>query len=150
MSFYLRALIGAIIVGAIAGLVTRLTGKSVDVLVVVLAVLVVFVLAVVWGFLARISTTYTISNQRLTIHTGILSREVHQTRLERVQNVNTRQTVVDRMLRVGAVDFDTAAEAGYSFSFRGVSNPQGIVRTVDRAIHQIGHVPPGTDAHSDV
>jgi uncharacterized membrane protein YdbT with pleckstrin-like domain len=136
MSFYLKGLIGAVIAGAIAGLITRVAGHSVDVPVVIVVVLVVFVLMVLAGFLMRICTTYTISNQRLTIHTGILRREQHETRIERVQNVNTSQSVVDRMLRVGRVDFDTAGEAGYNFSFRGVSDPRAIVRTVDRAIRQ--------------
>jgi uncharacterized membrane protein YdbT with pleckstrin-like domain len=87
------------------------------------------------GFVRRISTTYTITSRRLTIKIGILSREQHETRLERVQNVNVMQTFFDRVLRVGTVDFDTAAESGYDFKFRGVSEPRDIVRTVDRAIH---------------
>lgn len=137
LSFYIRGLGIAILAGVVAGLITRITGKSVDVTWVVLAVLVFFVVAVVVGFIKRVTTTYTISNQRLTIRTGILSREMHETRLARVQNVNVVQTLADRVLRVGTVDFDTAAESGYDFKFRGVSDPQTIVRTVDRAIHEM-------------
>jgi uncharacterized membrane protein YdbT with pleckstrin-like domain len=139
LSFYLRGLIITIIGGAIAGGISRATGKSVDVLVVVLVVVVLFVIVVIWGFVTRLATRYTITNRRLTIELGILSREQHQTRLERVQNVNTSQTLLERILRVGTVDFDTAAESGYDFKFRGVSNPREIVRTVDRAIHAFQH-----------
>jgi uncharacterized membrane protein YdbT with pleckstrin-like domain len=135
LSFYLKGLVLTILAGAIAGGITRLTGKTVDILVVVLVVLILFVLVLIAGFLMRLRTTYTITNRRLTINIGILSREQHETRLERVQNVNTNQSLLERMLRVGTVDFDTAAEAGFEFSFRGVSNPREIVRTVDRAIH---------------
>jgi uncharacterized membrane protein YdbT with pleckstrin-like domain len=135
MTFYLRGLILTIIAGAIAGGITRATGKSVDVLVVVLVVFVAFVVMLVWGFLMRLRTKYTITSRRLTINIGILSREQHETRLERVQNVNMSQSLLERMLRVGTVDFDTAAEAGFDFKFRGVANPREIVRTVDRAIH---------------
>src|SRR5581483_348417 len=102
---------------------------------VIAAVFVALVIVLVIGLLKRVQTTYTISNQRLTIRTGIFSREMHETRIERVQNVNATQSLLDRMLRVGTVDFDTAAGAEYDFKFRGVANPQGIVRTVDRAIH---------------
>ena len=100
----------------------------------IIAVVVVFVLMVLVGFVRRLSTTYTITNRRLTIESGVLSRDLHQTRLERVQNVNMRQNVLERMLRVGDVDFDTAASADYDFAFRGVADPRDIVQTVDRAL----------------
>ena len=126
-----------ILAGAIAGVITRLTGKSVNVLIVALVVLVAFAGILIAGLVMRLRTTYTITSRRLTINLGILSREEHETRLERVQNVNTRQTLLERFLRVGTVDFDTAAESGFDFKFRGVANPREIVRTVDRAIHTI-------------
>jgi uncharacterized membrane protein YdbT with pleckstrin-like domain len=137
VSFYAKGLVIAVVVGVLAGVITDVSSNRVKVLWVVVAVLVVFVIVTVWGFLARLRTTYTITDRRLTIHIGLLSREMHETRLERVQNVNTRQSFVDRLLKVGAVDFDTAAEAGYDFTFHGVSHPQAIVRTVDRAIHEL-------------
>jgi uncharacterized membrane protein YdbT with pleckstrin-like domain len=74
-----------------------------------------------------------ISTERLNIRTGILSKHVQQTSIDRVQNVNTEQTFLDRILRVGAVDFDTAGTDDSDFTFRGVSNPTGIVAAVDRA-----------------
>ena len=98
---------------------------------------VIFLIVLVWGLIRRISTTYTITNRRLTIRTGLLSREMHETRLERVQNVNSRQRLLERLLRVGTVDFDTAGGASYDFKFRGVDDPHQIVRTVDKALHEL-------------
>jgi uncharacterized membrane protein YdbT with pleckstrin-like domain len=148
--FYCQALVASLVAGAIVGLITRITHGSVQVPWVVVAVVVVFVAAVVIGQLRRIATVYSITNRRLTIQTGILSREVHQTRLERIQNVNTAQTVFERMLFIGTVDFDTAAEADFSFSFRGVANPREIVRTVDRALHELRGGAPGYETGADV
>ena len=54
------------------------------------------------------STTYLVSTQRLYIRRGLLSKRMQQTRIDRVQNVNTEQSLRDRLLRVGTVDFDTA------------------------------------------
>ncbi len=102
-----------------------------------IAVLVVFVLVLVWGLARRLATTYTITSRRLTIHVGLLSREMHETRLERVQNVRSRQQVLERLLGIGTVDFDTAAGAAYDFSFRGVDDPARIVRTVDSALQAL-------------
>jgi uncharacterized membrane protein YdbT with pleckstrin-like domain len=138
LAFYLRGLIAAVLAGVIAGLITRLTGRSVDVPWVTAAVLIVFLVVLAWGFVRRVVTTYTITNRRLTIRTGLLSRELHETRLERVQNVNSRQRLLERMLGVGTVDFDTAGGAAYDFSFHGVENPGAIVRTVNAALHDLG------------
>ena len=143
VSFYFRGLLIALVVGVIVGIVTRVAGNSVNVALVVVAVLVVMVVDVVIGLIMRIATRYKITSQRLTIHLGILRRDMHETRIERVQNVNVQQTVMDRLLRVGTVTFDTAGEAGYDFAFRGVSNPDHIVRVVDKAIHDFQARQPG-------
>jgi uncharacterized membrane protein YdbT with pleckstrin-like domain len=72
---------------------------------------------------------------------------VHQTRLERIQNVNSSQSLFERLLRIGTVEFDTAGETQFDFAFRGVGNPSQIVRTVDRALHALrgAEVAPGSD-----
>jgi uncharacterized membrane protein YdbT with pleckstrin-like domain len=136
-AFYARGLLVAIVAGVIAGIVTRIANGGVQAGWVGAAVLVIFVIVLVWGLIRRISTTYTITNRRLTIRSGLLSREMHETRLERVQNVNSRQRLFERALRVGTVDFDTAGGASYDFKFRGVDDPGQIVRTVDRALHEL-------------
>ncbi len=137
LAFYVRGLVVAILAGVIAGIVTRISGGGVQAGWVGAAVLVIFVIVLLWGLIRRISTTYTITNRRLTIRSGLLSREMHETRLERVQNVNSRQRPLERILRVGTVDFDTAGGASYDFRFRGVDDPGRIVRTVDRALHEL-------------
>ena len=85
------------------------------------------------GYLKRIFTTYVITDRRLYIKRGIVARREQQTQLDRVQNVNTNQSVLQRMLQVGTVDFDTAAGEDYDFSFAGVADPQEVVRAVHRA-----------------
>jgi uncharacterized membrane protein YdbT with pleckstrin-like domain len=126
MSFYISATLGALVVGVLVGIVVS-TGVG------VLVFLVRFALALLVGFLRRVATVYTITNQRLRIQTGLLARRVQQTRIDRVQNVNTSQTMVDRVLRVGAVDFDTAGTDDSEFRFVGVSEPPDVVAAVDRA-----------------
>ena len=143
LAFHTKGLVAAVVAGVIAGIVTRIASGSVSVPWVVAAVLIVFVLVFVTGLIRRIATTYTITNRRLTIDIGLLSRALHETRLERVQNVNTRQSVLERMLRVGTVDFDTAGSADFDFAFRGVGSPREIVRTVDRALHELQQHTPG-------
>ncbi|MEZ5120654.1 MAG: PH domain-containing protein [Solirubrobacterales bacterium] len=131
-SFYARGTIVAAIAAAIAAVVT-LIGDGIDWLLVVLIFLGGTALTVLVGFIRRMFTVYTITNQRLRIQRGIIARNVQQTRIERVQNVNTEQGVIDRMLRVGAVDFDTAGTTDSDFRFDGVDHPEDVVAAVDKA-----------------
>ena len=93
-------------------------------------------LTLVIGYFRRISTKYLITTQRLRISRGILRKKVQETRLERVQNVNYEQGVLDRILRVGNVDFDTAGTDDSEFRFEWVNNPEGVVRAVDQAVEE--------------
>jgi membrane protein YdbS with pleckstrin-like domain len=127
LGFYLKGVAIAIVLGIIANLVS----STASVFVVVLVVLAVTLLV---GFIKRWATTYTITTRRLNIKRGIISREIQETRLERVQNVNTSQTAYQRIMRIGDVDFDTAASGGdYDFIFYGVADPGDVVHQVDRA-----------------
>jgi uncharacterized membrane protein YdbT with pleckstrin-like domain len=135
LGFYIKGLL----ITAVAGGVTLLIDDGL-VVVVVIAVLVLVVLV---GFIKRIATTYTITNQRLHIRRGIIARKVQQTRLERVQNVNTDQSVLERILQVGTVDFDTAGTTDSDFSFRGVSQPEKVMAAVDTAQREHAADPTG-------
>ncbi len=85
------------------------------------------------GFIRRMATVYMVSTQRLWIRRGILSKHVQQTRIDRVQNVNTDQRLIERIMRVGTVDFDTAGTDDSEFRFVGISHPSRVVAAVDRA-----------------
>ena len=126
LGFYLKGLLFAVILGVIAKLVD---GNATTVIVVI----VVLALTVLIGFVKRVATTYTITNRRLNIKRGIISREIQETRLERVQNVNYRQSVYQRLMQIGDVDFDTAASDDYNFVFNGVADPGDVVHAVDQA-----------------
>ena len=93
------------------------------------------------GFVKRVATSYTITNRRLHIKKGIVSRTIQETRLERVQNVNIDQGVIQRVFQIGDVDFDTAAGDDYNFIFAGVADPQEVVEKVDEATRSL-HGPP--------
>ena len=138
LAFQLKGLLAMVIAGVIAGLASALADKHGQVSVgwVIAVVVAVFVVVALIGLARRRATTYTITNQRLTIQKGLLSRDRHETRLERVQNVNSRQSLFERVLGIGTVSFDTAGEAGFDFAFRGVADPHAIVQTVHEAVRE--------------
>jgi uncharacterized membrane protein YdbT with pleckstrin-like domain len=144
LGFYLKGALVAVVLGVIANLIDG--GATTFVV-----VLVVLALTVLIGFVKRVATTYTITDRRLNIKRGIISKEVQETRLERVQNVNYQQSVYQRLMQIGDVDFDTAASDSYNFVFNGVANPGEVVESVDKATgvgsagtHGLGEAqPPG-------
>jgi uncharacterized membrane protein YdbT with pleckstrin-like domain len=127
LGFYLKG----VLIAVVAGLIAKLVGSGAGT--VFLVVLIVLALTVLAGLVKRIATTYTITTRRLNIKRGIFSREVQETRLERVQNVNYQQSVFQRLVQIGDVDFDTAASDDYNFIFAGVANPDEVVHRVDQA-----------------
>jgi uncharacterized membrane protein YdbT with pleckstrin-like domain len=126
LGFYLKGVLVAIVLGFVANLIWG-GGTA------FLVILVVLALTLLVGFVKRVATTYTITNRRLNIKRGIISKEVQETRLERVQNVNYRQSVYQRLMQIGDVDFDTAASDDYNFVFSGVADPGEVVESVDKA-----------------
>ena len=134
LAFYIQGLLAILVVGAIVTGVTAL-GDGVSWGLVAAIVVVGGALLIVVGLIRRIATVYTITNQRLRIKRGIFAKRVQQTRIDRVQNVNTDQSVLERLLRVGTVDFDTAGTDDSDFTFAGVSSPSRVVEAVDRAQH---------------
>jgi uncharacterized membrane protein YdbT with pleckstrin-like domain len=126
LGYYIRGFLIALVIGAI-GYALDGTGLGLGFW------LLVFAIVLVAGFIRRFATVYTITSQRLRIKQGIIARHVQQTDIERVQNVNTNQSVIDRMLQVGTVDFDTAGTGDSDFKFAGVEDPQEVVAAVDRA-----------------
>jgi uncharacterized membrane protein YdbT with pleckstrin-like domain len=126
LSFY----VGGLAIVAVAAVIGALVSGA------TLAILlggVVLALVIVVGLVKRQATRYVITSERLHIRHGILAKRTQETRVQRVQNVNTEQSFFQRILQVGTVDFDTAGTDDSEFRFVGVANPEEVVRAVDRA-----------------
>lgn len=127
MSFYISGTILVLIAGAIGYFAS---GTGVALVAGAVALLVLLIV----GYVKRLATRYSITDRRLRIQRGILSRHIEEARVERLQNYSTRQSLVDRMLRVGTIDFDTASgQQGDLFQFKGIANPEKVASLVDKA-----------------
>jgi uncharacterized membrane protein YdbT with pleckstrin-like domain len=134
LQFYLGGLVLAGVAGAI-GAVAKSTGLGIGIGAGVFAVVLVV------GFLKRLGTHYVVTNERLHIRRGLISKHIQETRLTQVQNVNTNQSVFERLLQIGTVDFDTAGTGDSDFAFAGVGQPEKVVAAVDRAHRDAQQVP---------
>ena len=130
-----RAIIGFYIKGALvgagAGLLAGLIDSSVSLG--VLTFVVILAITILAGFIKRVATVYTITDRRLNIKVGIVSRNVQETRLQRVQNVNYSQGVYERVMQIGDVEFITAGTDESNFVFAGVAQPEAVVQQVEHA-----------------
>jgi uncharacterized membrane protein YdbT with pleckstrin-like domain len=129
LAFYVYGVVAVVLVGVVLDLAVG-TGAGIG------AAAGLLVLVLLIGFIRRMATTYMVSNQRLYIRRGIFSRHVQQTRVDRIQNVNTDQTLLQRMLFVGTVDFDTAGTDDSDFRFVGIGNPSRVAAAVDHALRE--------------
>jgi uncharacterized membrane protein YdbT with pleckstrin-like domain len=127
MSFYLKwAVLGLVPLAVI--LVARAISSADWPLWIGVAVFVlVLLLAALIGFLRRYFTQYTITNRRITIRRGILSKNEQTAHIDRLQNVTIHQSLFDRVFQVGLVDFDTAGgDADANLRFYGINDPHDL------------------------
>lgn len=132
LDFYIKGIAVTAVLVALVVLYGKTIGDEVSESTVAIVLIVGAAVTALAGFLRRVSTSYTITNRRLHIKHGIVSREVQETRLNRVQDVSYSQSVLQRLLHIGDVDFDTASNDPTDFVFAGVGDPGGVVEAVHR------------------
>jgi uncharacterized membrane protein YdbT with pleckstrin-like domain len=98
-----------------------------------------FALVLLVGWVRRVFTRYLITTKHLLIRTGILSRNEASASLDRVQNIRVVQSPVERMLRTGSVDFDTASgeAADAELRFVGIDHPRDLRDRILAAIDEV-------------
>jgi uncharacterized membrane protein YdbT with pleckstrin-like domain len=105
---------------------------------------VLLLLVVAVGMIRKLQTLYTVTSERIHIRQGILSRRDHSTTHARVQNVNSSQGIIDRILGTGDVDFDTAGSDDFEFRFYAVRHPEELVRLVAQVEAEVRERDAGT------
>jgi uncharacterized membrane protein YdbT with pleckstrin-like domain len=133
LGFYIKGILIVGVIAALVGLYGETIGDGTSTTAIVAVLLIGSAIVVLVGFLKRVSTNYMITTRRLHIKHGIISRDVQETKIERVQDVNYSQSFYQRVMQIGDVDFDTAAQDPQGdFIFAGVANPEEVV---DRVHH---------------
>ncbi len=140
LGFYIKGVLAVALLAALVGLVSRIAEDEVKASWIAVAAVVALVVVLVAGYLKRMATTYTITTTRLVIRRGILSRAEQHSRIERIQNISTHQSFLQRVLRVGTVEFDTAAGEDDDLDFNGVADPHEVVEAIRQAQRQSGAV----------
>lgn len=81
-------------------------------LIATLATVAILGLALILVFIRWSSRSFTITDRRVILDTGILSRTSKVISLDRVQDIATNQSLLGRMLGYGRIEIDSAGAAG--------------------------------------
>jgi hypothetical protein len=118
--------------GAIGALVARAKFAPAWTLILAGLVAAVGLVLALARYLALSANKYILTDRRLLRLTGILGRSSMDAYLDKINNVEHRQTFWGRILGYGDVEIDTASETGAEL-FPRISNPLGFKRAVDAA-----------------
>jgi uncharacterized membrane protein YdbT with pleckstrin-like domain len=137
LAYYIKWGILALLPAIVVALANGVFGQDWPLGLAILASLILLVIVFAVGWLLRIGTYYLITSDRILIRRGILSRHERSAAIDRVQNVNTSQSFLERLLNTGSVDFDTAGtdSADSDFTFAGINDPHGLRDRLDTATH---------------
>ena len=97
------------------------SSENLRVVLVVIVAVFVYLLAVV--IYRRYSWAYTINGEVIESREGLIARKVSSIRVRDLRNINVKQSLWQRLLGVGDVEFSSAGGSGIEVSFRGVSDP---------------------------
>jgi membrane protein YdbS with pleckstrin-like domain len=103
-----------VVTAGIGGYLSSLPDDNRTVWLTVIWVVAGLVIAVysVWPFLKWWTSTYTVTNRRLTTHHGVITRTGHDIPLSRISDVSYEKGLVDRMLGCGTLVVSDASEQG--------------------------------------
>ncbi|MBU0641018.1 MAG: PH domain-containing protein [Planctomycetes bacterium] len=111
------------------GVLIRKSAVTLSTLGVCGALLVVVAGRAAWGVW---HLSYRITTQRLFVRRGILSRTVDQTELLRVDDVRTRQSLVERILGIGQVEVLSSDRSDDELVLRSIENPEAVAEHIRR------------------
>lgn len=80
-------------------------------------------------WIAVATNHYVLTSRRVLKQTGIVSKHSGSSYLDKINNVEHRQTMWGRMLNFGDVEIDTASETGTT-GFRGIESPVAFQRAI--------------------
>ncbi len=92
-------------------------------------------LVLAWRLFRLRSYELIVTNHRVILQTGILAKSSMDTRLDKINNIEHRQSLWGRLLSYGDVEIDTASDTGVS-RFHNIGNPLELKRTIMVAAEQ--------------
>ena len=99
-----------------------------------LAVIAIAALITFWPILLRKTVRYRITNYRIDITNGVLSRNVDTVELWHVEDLRLHQSLVNRITDVGAISIVVHDQALPKFTLAGLPKPQQLFKILEQRV----------------
>lgn len=86
----------------------------------------------VWWLSCR-ATRLTISDRKITLRRGLLTKDINEVRHDDIRNVRITQNLLQRLLRVGNIGISTAGQAGVEIEVNGLPNPHRVREIINQS-----------------
>lgn len=96
------------LLGYIFGLIAIFLAKGSGVLVIAIMLLI------------RYRRLYTVTNKKVTSQTGIISRKISEVRVKDIRSINLKQSVLERIFKLGTIYIGSAGTAGIEVRIKGI------------------------------
>jgi len=86
----------------------------------------------IWAFafhIQRNRTHYILTNQNLTVETGILAKDATHIPLNKVQDISVRRSLIDRVFNIGTIVVESAGASGRIPEIN-VDSPQAVSKSI--------------------
>lgn len=87
-------------------------------------------------WLTVINTRLTITEKRLTLREGILSKNIHEVYISDIRSVQVQQTLLERILGTGTVEVSGAATVEAEIRINGIPNAYKVKECIDKHRHK--------------
>ena len=88
------------------------------------------VILLFWG-LACAGTTLTVTEKRVILRKGLLSKYVNEIMISDVRNIQVSQSFLQRLFGVGTIGISTAAQSGIEIEVLGIPDPDQVREIID-------------------
>ena len=89
------------------------------------------IILLVW-WLRVLGTTLTVTNERITLRKGILSKHTSEVYHTDVRNVQVSQGIFQRIFNVGLIGISSAGQSGVEIGVAGIPDPQKVKTLIDQ------------------
>ena len=83
-------------------------------------------------FIQKISNKYTITNLRVIVQRGIISRNIDEVEIKDIRSMNIRQNLISRIFGCGHVFIGTAGTSGIEVAIKNISHPEKIKDLINK------------------
>jgi membrane protein YdbS with pleckstrin-like domain len=95
------------------------------------------IIAIIAGYVRLRGTLYTITNQRVIVERGLLSKSLSEIDLRTIDDTQFFQTVFDRMLGIGNVILVSSDKTVPMLVLRAIRDPRGVRETIRAHAYQV-------------